>query len=580
MLTIVGDNDIHGALDPRPETLTFSNGQSATLQVGGAEMISAYYQRIRAVNPDGVVLVSAGDFFQGTLIANEFQGVPVIDFLNTMKYDAVAIGNHEFDYGPVRSAPGAGTDPADLRGALLARMQQAQFPVLSCNIIDDATHQPPQWPHFACATVVTRAGVKVGLIGATTADTPHATLPNFVRGLSFLPIAEGLKRGIAEAKSLGAEVIVGVVHAGTNCSQVDDPTNNSSCSLQDELPVALRALGSPTVDALVAGHTHGHVAHFIEHVPVIESGAHGTQFGRITLYLDPKTHQVLKERTQIARPQTFCHQVIQGTEVCDSSAAARATDARLAPATYLGAPLVADPRVEGLLRDYRKAVRSEQSRSIAQLDKPIQRSPFGESPLGDLIADCMLAATRRDPRIPDADIAIQNSGGIRHDILAGAFTYGDLYEVLPFENVLVTVSLTGAQIRRIFELALLANSKVYQVAGLKITYEADQKPSTHSSDLLDPGSHEYRVSRIELSNGKPLLAEKRYTIVWNDFLAAGGDGMAPLVAALGPNVQTYHYATSIRQAVEDSLRADPRIVADKTQPFVRLKPRISFVAAH
>ena len=577
LLTIVGDNDIHGALDSHSETLIFADGIREQVEVGGAEMIAAYYQHERAMNPNGVVLVSAGDFFQGTLIANQFQGAPVIDFFNYLKYDAVAIGNHEFDYGPLRTGAHEHANFADPRGALVARMRQAQFPLLSCNIVDDATHRPPNWPNLACATVVTRRGIKIGLIGAITTETPHATLPDFVRGLSFLPVAEGLRRGIAEAKALGAEIIVAIVHAGTDCKSLDNPLDISSCDILDELPVALQALGIPTVDAIVAGHTHGHIAHFLQGIPVIESGAQGREFGRIALYLDPKSHQVMKDRTQIAGPQSYCHQMIEGTGHCDAAFASAKAAAKLQPAVYLGAAVLPDAQVSKILSDYRSSVRLDQSRVITKIDKPIPRTPFGESPLGDLVTDCMLAGTRRDPQIPDADIAIENSAGMRQDILAGAFTFGALFEVLPFENVLVTAQLTGAQIRRSFELALLANSKILQVAGLRITYAVKNKAGSSSADLLDPATHDYRVAGIELANGKPLLLDRRYTVVWNDFLAAGGDGLAPLINSLPARTQTYHPMASLRQAVEDTLKFSPQILASRFQSINQQKARINFV---
>jgi 5'-nucleotidase len=557
-LTVLGDNDIHGALDAQLEVLTFADGQTARTRVGGAETIAAYYARARALDPGGVILVSAGDFFQGTLIANESQGASVIEYLDALHYDAVAIGNHEFDYGPLRPEPGKEPSTDDPRGALLRRMAEAHFPFLSCNIIDDRTGQSPDWPNFHCATLIERRGVKIGLIGATTTETPRTTIPGFVRGLSFLPVAEGLRRGVQRAKALGAEVVIALVHAGTDCSELGNPNDPGSCNLQAELPTALRELGSGALDAVVAGHTHGHIAHFLHGVPVIESSSRGTEFGRIELEFDPKTHRVLGERTRIARPQRLCTQVIAGTDRCDQQAASRSASSALLPASYLGTPIVPDIEVGAKLEGYRKRVQDLQARVVAQISSPIRRTRFGESPLGDLVTDCMREATRRDPSIPDADFAIQNSGGMRSDIEPGPLTFGKLYEVLPFDNVLVTASVTGSQVLRIFELALAANVKVYQVSGLIITYGVTRK-SGSSTDLLDVGTHEYKVLRVVLANGNPLEPTRHYTLVWNDFLAQGGDGMAPLVQSLSPETQVFHQSASLRQAVEDSLGANPHL---------------------
>jgi 5'-nucleotidase len=576
-LTIIGDSDIHGALDPNVVPVAFANGRAHALEVGGAETMSAYYQLERDMNPGGVVLVSAGDFFQGTLIANQFQGTAVIDVLNHLHYDAVAVGNHEFDYGPLRLDLQHHPKNFDPRGVLEARMQQAQFPFLSCNIIDSTTQQPPTWPKLACATLVSRRGIRIGLIGATTAETPNTTLPPYVSGLDFLPIARGLRRGITEARKLGAEVIIAVVHAGTDCKRFDNPMDSSSCDLHDELPVALQALGDSSLDAVVAGHTHGHVAHFMYGMPVIESGAHGLEFGRVTLYLDPTTHRVIRDRTQIAQPQSFCREVVHGTQQCNARVAAVSAEPVVETARYLGKAVMPDPRMSKLLSDYRHTVQVEQARVIARIDEPIRRAPFGESALGDLITDCMLAATRRDPQIPDADFAIENSGGIRADILAGPLTFGALYEVLPFDNVLVTASLTGAQVQRIFDLALTESSRIFQVSGLRVTYSSVRSQDAAPPDIQDSSTRAYRVARVEFIDGKPLVLDRTYTIVWNDFLASGGNGMKRLVAELTPGLQTYHYGASLRGAVEDAIKANPSILADYHRTPKR--PRIVFQLA-
>ncbi len=578
-LTIVGDNDIHGALDSHALTLTFANEQTRTLDVGGAEMMAAYYRLEKDMNPGGVALVSAGDFLQGTLIANQFQGKPVIDVLNELHYDAVAVGNHEFDYGPLPLDLHHNPQHFDARGALVARMQQAQFPFLSCNIIDRATQQPPNWPKFTCATLVSRRGIKIGLIGATTAETPSATLPAYVAGLDFLPVVQGLRRGITEARRLGAEVIVAVVHAGTDCKRYDNPLDSSSCDMQDELPVALRDLGDSSLDAVVAGHTHGHIAHFMYGTPVIESGAHGLEFGRVTLYLDLKTHRVMKNRTQIAQPQSLCHEVIRGTRQCSAEAAAASAEPTVETAHYLGASVKSDQPMSRLLSDYRQTVKIEQARVIAHIEKPIRRTPFGESDLGDLITDCMLAATRLDPQIPDAEFAIENSGGFRTNIAAGTLTFGTLYEVLPFENVLVTATLTGAQVRQIFDLALAANSRIFQVSGLRVTYTALRRAGAAPTDIKDPSKHTYRVARVDLPDGSPLISDRKYTIVWNDFLASGGNGMARLVTSLAPGTQTVHYAASLRGAVESAIKSRPSILGEPSQELNRARPRIVFQPA-
>src|SRR5262245_23643252 len=149
-ITIVGTSDLHG-------------------RVGTLPLLGGYLGAIRAKNPDGVVLVDAGDMFQGTLESNMNEGAAVIDAYKVLGYDAVAIGNHEFDYGPVGDAAtvrkGAKPGPEqDSRGALKARVLQAKgaFPVLAANLLED--NHPLDWPNVAPSVIVTKHGVSVGIV--------------------------------------------------------------------------------------------------------------------------------------------------------------------------------------------------------------------------------------------------------------------------------------------------------------------------------------------------------------------------------------------------------------------------------
>ena len=130
-VTIVGTNDVHGWVMGMKER--FPRGE---IRYGGAATFAAYMQVLRQDNPNGVVLVDAGDLFQGTLVSNLTEGSVVIEAFNQLGYDAAAIGNHEFDYGPVGPISAATQATVDPFGALKARIAQAKFPLLSTNIYE------------------------------------------------------------------------------------------------------------------------------------------------------------------------------------------------------------------------------------------------------------------------------------------------------------------------------------------------------------------------------------------------------------------------------------------------------------
>src|SRR5262245_4322172 len=158
-LSIVGTTDLHGAI--------FS-----TEGRGGLSLLAGFVNNLRAVRAaDGgaVLLLDAGDAFLDGMESNLSEGAVVVDAYNAMGYAAAAIGNHEFDFGPV-DAPGARQTSGDLRDALQARALQARYPFLAANLIDAATDRPVEWPNVRPSVVVDAAGVRVGIIGVMTVD--------------------------------------------------------------------------------------------------------------------------------------------------------------------------------------------------------------------------------------------------------------------------------------------------------------------------------------------------------------------------------------------------------------------------
>jgi len=172
-ISIVGTSDLHGHIAALP-------------------WLSGYLANLRAARARGggaVILLDAGDMFQGTLESNLAEGAPVVADYNVLGYSAAAIGNHEFDFGPVGPAPAPVEPGDDPRGALKARAAEAHFPFLGANIIDRNVGKPVAWPNVKPSTIVEIAGIKVGIVGVTTAGTGRSALPANVAGLAFAPLA-------------------------------------------------------------------------------------------------------------------------------------------------------------------------------------------------------------------------------------------------------------------------------------------------------------------------------------------------------------------------------------------------------
>jgi 5'-nucleotidase len=507
----VGTNDLHGWIAPLRTPLK----GGVEVQEGGVATLAGYVARLRADNPGGVLLLDAGDLFQGTLASNLTEGAIVIDVYNRLGVTAVAVGNHEFDYGPVGPSPVPVKPGDDPLGALKARIQQAHFPLLSANIREADSGQRPAWLGNDGTLLVTVQGVKVGIVGLSTPSTPTTTNPTNVATLRFEPLAPAAVEAARSLRERGAEVVIGVAHAGGKCPRLENPRDSSSCDLKDgEIYAALDALPPGTLDAVIAGHTHQVMGHFLHGVPVIETYGLGRSLGYLELFVDPASHKVLADRTRIHAGIPLCVQVDAVSGTCEARKLREQAEVLLVPATFLGAPVVPDAAIEALIAPALAHVEQEQHRELGvNVPVALKRDYQGESVLGDLLADSLREAAH-------ADVAMMNPGGLRADIDVGPLTFGDVYEVLPFDNTVSIITLSGDELKRLLQVAYGTKKGLFQVSGLKVKVARCPGPE--------------RFQSATLANGRPLEPAKLYRLAMPDFLARGGDGLAPALDKLPP----------------------------------------------
>ena len=424
-LSIVGTTDLHGRVFP-------SDGQGGVAQLGG------YLRNLRAARAlDGgaVLLLDAGDTFQGGIESNLSEGVLVVDAYNALGYDALAIGNHEFDYGAPDTVSQEGA-PADIRGALKAAAARARFPFLAANLIDEATGRPVAWPNVRPSTLVDTASLRVGIVGVMTYDGLAMTLAANVQGLATAPLAPTVEAEARQLRQSGADVVVVLAHAGGWCGQFDDPTDLSSCDDDAEIFRLAKQLPLGLVDAIVAGHSHAAVAHEVAGIPIVQAYSRGTAFARLDL--------TFKRGAGVVSARIFVPQALCAAVGPDGACVAGGAP----PPHYEAAPGEPDASVTAAMRPELERVTRWREVSLGiVLEPPLARNRDGlESPLGNLFADALLAA------VPGADVAIgmgARRGGLRADLPAGTLTRGPLYDVFPFDNRVVALSLTGAQLRQV-----------------------------------------------------------------------------------------------------------------------------------
>ncbi|MBZ5712203.1 bifunctional metallophosphatase/5'-nucleotidase [Nannocystis pusilla] len=475
-LTIIGTSDLHGHLRALPLLATHL----------------AALRRERAAEGGGVVLVDAGDMFQGTLESNLVEGASVVDAYAALGYDAVAVGNHEFDFGPVgpraTAATPFGEGEADPRGALQARIRQAPYPFLAANLRRKGSDEPAGIG--VPSTLIERAGVKVGIVGVTTEGTPHTTIAGNITDLEVAPLADTIAAEAASLRARGAAVVVVAAHAGGRCTAFADPDDLASCEPDHEIMAVARALPPGAVDVIVAGHTHQAMAHRVGGVAIVQSYALGAAFGRVDLVIDKTSGHVVSN--MVHAPRKLCAGA--GADPDDPPAVCDARD-------DAGAPLVADATLAAVVAPALAAADAVRERPLG----PTVAAAFvarhrAENPLGNLFVDLMLRAR------PDVDAAIINGGGLRADLPAGPLRYGALYESFPFDNRFARVRLKAGDFAAMIA-GSLGGGAFFSLGGLE---------AVAACDGADLGVTLFKA-------GVPLAADREIVVLASDFLATGGD---------------------------------------------------------
>ena len=451
---IFSTNDTHGRLLPAEQS--WSDGRP----VGGSAALAAYVARERSATPEcPLFVVSGGDIMQGTPISNFTDGRSTIEAMNGIGYDAAAIGNHEFDWGV---------------DVLVERVADADFAMLGANIYLRDTDRHPEW--VRPWTIVERDGIRVGFIGLTTPSTPIVARPSLVADFDFRPISDALDRYIPEVRAAGADFVVAVMHEGAFCNvgaagDAADPACRGP---------AMDALAAATerFDYAVTGHTHSRVETEIRGVPVIQSYSNTTAYGLGRI---------------------------------DRSAEGAVSARHLGVRQVWADEIAPDPDVERLVASYSVEIAALVDRVIVDLPEALSAPRDGDFPLGRIVADAQRHAS-------GADVALMNNGGIRRSLPAGPVTFADLFELQPFNNMLVRHTMTGAQLLRTLEYSVRDGDVDLHASGIVVRYD----PAAPDGE---------RILDVTLDDGSPLMPEGLYVVTANDFIATGGGGYTTFAEA-------------------------------------------------
>jgi 2',3'-cyclic-nucleotide 2'-phosphodiesterase (5'-nucleotidase family) len=497
-------SDFHGQLTPLSQT---ADTLGPSFGIGGAAYLKPWFDWYRADAPDGVLTLSGGDAVGATPpISNFFGDKPTMQVLNMLGLSADTLGNHNFDRG------------SDYLRTQLIPL--AQFPYLAANVVFQTTGQyPAEWKP---SQVFDFQGFKLGVIGYTLPDLASLIFPGYLDPFKVTDPAAAINAEAASLHKGRVNAVIAVGHMGGDGTITTAPDPNS--------PLMKLAASVNGVDAVLGGHTHTqYITTASNGVLVAESPNSGQQFTRIRLTVDAATKAVVYKTADFHKPWD-----IGITPDASIQALIADLNTQLAPIfnTVIGTSTVAIPRADSC------------GRSDGRLC---------ESLIGDVATDALR-------KTYSTDFALTNSGGLRADLtcptadVAGDFcppftpppypiTRGQSLAVLPFGNVVFTVTVNGAELKSMLEngvsLMPSAQGRFPQVSGLCFTY-----------DIAMPAGSRVLSAVRQAADGSctgaavGLTAASSYTIAENDFMATGGDGY--------PNL----YSRGTTQAIMDQVVAD------------------------
>ena len=495
-LTILAINDFHGALYEVPMADNPDEG------LGGLPWLAGAVDHLRTEDPE-LLLFDGGDSFQGAWPINATRGRGAVEAFNLLGVDASCVGNHDFDYGA--GAPGS----HPFRGALEDAASIAEFAWLVANVqvLGEGDENTSPWlpEGFQRWTILERHGIRIGVIGVSTQDTPQTTLASHVSNLEFVDVVEAVREVLPEVREAGAEVVVLLGHLTGACASDDDLVLAETCQPSGELNRLLTELPIGSLDVIVAGHEHVVMAHCIDDTFILAGGSEGQALARLDLVVGPDG--VDPDASTLHSPWLMRHQRVDPG--CGDG------DYSLEPRQLDGIVVTPSADALALIQSVEDEVGSLCS-TLGCSARHLSRAESVESELGNFSTDALLYA------FDSADIALQNGGGLRNDLPEGVIRREHVQAVMPFDNYAVLVEMSGEQLQLLLRLGSTAEHSITQIAGG--TYHFD--PDIANGDDLDGDGivSPWEVNRLCAVTvaGEPLAPERRYRVVINNFLYDGG----------------------------------------------------------
>ncbi|HEX2625106.1 MAG TPA: 5'-nucleotidase C-terminal domain-containing protein [Sphingomicrobium sp.] len=508
---ILAFNDFHGNLEPPGQSLASDTGP---IPVGGAAYLATALKELRTRDS---ITVAAGDLISASpLTSSLYYDEPTIKALSDMRLSLASVGNHEFDRGwqeVVRMQTGGCRPRVASEPRVSCKLEPfagAGFQYLAANVV-----KPDGQTLFPGTTVKDIGGVRIGFIGMTLRETGTLVSPASVAGVEFRDEAETANAAVPALKAAGANAIVLLIHQGGSSS---GRWNDPACPgfTGDILPILARL--DPAIELVVSGHTHNA---YICRMPMTgggtrlltSAGKYGSLVTDIRLRFGPDGRLAGEQATQVP---------VQGEAIAKANAPVPLNPAyRIFPADAATAALVAR---------YHADAATVADRPVGRLSGPIPKNDGPvDAPAAAFIADGQLFVAR-DPARGGAQLALMNTGGSRTDLVPGpdgVVTYGKIFAMQPFANSVVTLTLTGAELKQLLEQQFDSGSN----SAARPNYLMPSANFRFEFDRSRPAGQ--RILSMTL-NGKAIDPARDYRVAVNNFMAAGGDNFTVLEKGRNP----------------------------------------------
>lgn len=388
---ILYTNDIHGAITPI--------GGEAGSEAGGVSRMATIIRTLQQQSGGKFLLLDGGDWGQGSYESGLTRGKTLIEVMNSLGYDAAEMGNHEFDWG---------------RAALKDMIENAHFPILASNVLKDGELLENVKPY----AIKEIDGIKIGVIGVISSQTPGTVDPRTIEGLEFGDSAKAVKKYLPELQEQGVDITVVLSHQGD----------------KEDVKLAKKVSHA---DVIVGGHSHSVLDNAIESnkAVIVQAGTGAQCVGDLQLQIDPETRTIM----------SYNNVLIPVKDVTP------------------------DPEVEKIISAVVEEARVKMAEVVgtSEVDLTHDRQKVLETVLGNVLTDAMREAG-------GSDIAFENAGGIRAEIQKGTIRFGDLYRVLPFDKALVSMDLQGSDIKSILENSADRKKGNLQVSGVAFDIDSSR----------------------------------------------------------------------------------------------------------